>query len=187
LLKLTIGGVQWGRELVQSFFDKRVKFETLMRHALMCDDELDRRIEIKQFYNGELSPSRVKLDAVGLGVASRIKLIGPVVDAFVRPRLLLDDDADLAFFFAIDQLLKDRTELEDFSKLFTRVPERSALVIDIKGRFAGNISYLLMLFDRASKQLASEWCTAGYNPRVLNLPLQTKQAEHSGEDDADAA
>lgn len=172
---------------MQSFFDKRVKFETLMRHAMMCDDELDRRIEIRQFYNGNLSPSYVRLDAVGLGVASRIKLVGPLVDAFVRPRLLLDDDADLAFFFAIDELLKDRTELDDFSKQFTRVPERSAIVIDIEGRIAGNMSYLLMLFDRASKQLASEWCTAGYDSRVLNLPLQTKQAETSGEDDADAA
>lgn len=158
-----------------------------MRHALMCDDELDRRIEIKQFYNGELSPSHVKLDAVGLGVSSRIKLIGPVVDAFVGPRLLLDDDADLACFFAIDQLLNDRTELEDFSMQFTQVAERSALVIEIEGRIAGKMSYLLMLFDRASKQLASEWCTTGYDPRVLNLPLKTKQAEQSGEDDADAA
>ncbi|WP_139975117.1 hypothetical protein [Ochrobactrum sp. CGA5] len=172
---------------MQSFFEKRVDFETLMRHALMCDDELDRRIEIKQFYNGNLSPSYVRLDAVGLGVASRIKLVGPVVDAFVRPRLSLDDDADLVFFFAIDRLLKDRNELEDFSKQFTRVPERSTLLIDIEGRFAGNMSYLLMLFDRASKQLASEWCTAGYDPRVLNLPLQTIQAENSDEDDADAA
>ncbi len=54
-----------GARIGAIIFDKRVKFETLMRHALMCDDELDRRIEIKQFYNGELSPSHVKLDAVG--------------------------------------------------------------------------------------------------------------------------
>lgn len=158
-----------------------------MNHAFLCDGELDRKIEIKQFYNGELSPSHVKLDAVGLGVASRIKLISPIIEAFVRPRLLLDDDADLAFFFSIDHIRNDIPKLDDFSKQFTKVPQRSALVIDIEGRIAGNMSYLLMLFDRASKQLAGEWCTTGYDSRVLNLPLQTKQAETSDEDDADAA
>lgn len=145
-----------------------------MRHALMCDDELDRKIDIKQYYNGDLSPSFVKFDAVGLGVASRIKLIGPILEAFVRPRLLLDDDDGLAFCFSIDHSQNDVVKLADFSKQFTRVPERFALVIDIEGRIAGKMSFLLMLFDRASKQLARNWCDAYFDARILLSAIPTK-------------
>jgi len=159
---------------VQSFFDKRIDFETLMRHALMCDDELVRKIDIKQYYNGNLSPSFVKFDAVGLGVASRIKLIGPILEAFVRPRLLLDDDYELAFCFSIDHSRNDELKLVDFSKQFTRVPERFALVIDIEGRIAGKMSFLLMLFDRASKQLVRNWCDADFDPRIVLSAIPSK-------------
>lgn len=141
-----------------------------MHHASMFDDELDKKIEIKQFYNGELSPSHVKLDAVGLGIASHIKLISPIIEAFVRPRILLDDDADLAFFFSIDHIRNDIPKLEDFSAQFTKISQRSALMIDIEGKFAGKVSYLLMLFDRASKELACNWRDAGYDLRILGLP-----------------
>lgn len=77
----------------------------------MCD-ELDRQIEIKQYYAGSLSPCFVKFGAEGLGVASSVRLVGPIIEAFVRPRAILDSDDGLCFYFSIDESRADRVKLE---------------------------------------------------------------------------
>ncbi|MBA8840575.1 hypothetical protein [Ochrobactrum sp. RH2CCR150] len=154
---------------MQSFFVTPINYETVLSQALMCDDELDRNIEIKQFCGGVLSPCFVKFDAEGLGVASSIQLVGPIVEAFVRPRVMLVNDDDLCFYFSIDESRADRAGLEECAKRFSKISERSALLIDSVGRFSRRTLSMVLLFDRASKRLAREWAEADFDLRLLHL------------------
>lgn len=173
---------------MRSFFNTRIDFETIRHHASLCDDELDRKIEIRQYFNGRLSPYHVHLDAVGLGVAGSVKLVAPIIDSFVRPRIMLDGDDELSFYFSIDNVCVNRTEIVDLLSEFTRIPDRSALLIDVEGQFAGRTSSMVLLFDRASNKLAREWENSNFD---VNLLCNTYSLEHSdehpvlAEDDAD--
>ena len=167
---------------MQSLFSSPVNFKTVLNHALMCDDELDRSIEIKQFHDGKLSPCFVKLDSAGLGVASRVKLVEPIIEAFVRPRVMLDGDDGLCFYFAVNELCSDRTKLEDCAKQFSRISHRTALIIETCGQFAGRALTLALLFDRGSKHLAREWAEANFDLRIL--PLEGQEGRETPDEEA---
>ncbi|HBQ33532.1 hypothetical protein ACRS7F_25185 [Brucella anthropi] len=172
---------------MQSLFSTPVDFQTVLNRALMCDDELDRSIEIKQFHDGKLSPCFVKLDAAGLGVASRVKLVEPIIEAFVRPRIMLDGDEGLCFCFSVNEQCSSRTTLEDCARQFSRVLHRSALVIETYGRFAGRALTLALLFDRESKHLAREWAEGNFDVRLLMLDPAVEGEEEHETPDEDAA
>ncbi|SPL62536.1 hypothetical protein [Ochrobactrum soli] len=172
---------------MQSLFSSPVNFQTVLNHAQMCDDELDRSIEIKQFHGGKLSPCFVKFDAAGLGVASRVKLVEPIIEAFVRPRIMLDGDDGLCFYFAVNELCSNRTKLEDCARQFSRNLHRTALTIETYGQFAGRALTLALLFDRESKRLAREWAEANFDVRLLPLDLAEDGEKERETSDEEAA
>jgi hypothetical protein len=169
---------------MQSLFSSPVNYQTVLNRALMCDDELDRSIEIRQFHGGKLSPCFVKLDAVGLGVASRVQLVGPIIEAFVRSRIMLDGDNGLCYYFSINEPCSNRTKLEDCAKQFSRISHRTALVIETYARFAGRALTLALLFDRASKQLAREWVEANFDIRLLMLDGAAEEESKTSDEEA---
>lgn len=172
---------------MQSFFSSPTSYEAVLSRALMCDDELDRHIEIKQYYAGSLSPCFVKFDAEGLGVASSVRLVGPIIEAFVRPRAILDSDDGLCFYFSIDESRADRVKLEDCAKRFSRHRKWSALLIETAGRFADRALSLVLVFDQASRQTAQKWADANFNVHLLGLDSSGAEVRGPGVQDEAAA